>query len=51
MASLTDLYKKRQPFCVPCCRFLTPAQARAHSVHATAIVWPKPRKTKTGPRR
>lgn len=29
------------PFCPICFRYLTPAQARAHSKHARVIRWPK----------
>ncbi|MBB2890951.1 hypothetical protein FHU39_000935 [Flexivirga oryzae] len=32
------------PFCPLCFRYLTPAQARAHTKHARVIRWPKHKK-------
>lgn len=29
------------PFCTLCFRYMSPAQAKAHSKHARAIRWPK----------
>ncbi|MDQ6525552.1 hypothetical protein RB608_18175 [Nocardioides sp. LHD-245] len=41
MARVRDLRKKKQPFCPVCFRYMTRAQARAHSQHARLIRWPK----------
>lgn len=40
MASLTGIGTP-MPFCMACGRFMTPAQASAHTKHARLIRWPR----------